>query len=136
MINFDALFNLLSEDAFKNPNTGNLFFPAYIYTYNPQEEYELRREIDKLNKKLQRPNHYLECQILNIYNELIHYLKEEKFAGQSLFDQILEKEKEDFADADFWLREEIDTGFYDFLQEKINSYFESKSNKRVKPDSC
>lgn len=131
MTNLNSLFNLLSDKAFKDPDTGSLFFPAYIYTYDPQEEYELRRQIKLMDKKLQRPNHYLECQILNIYKELIQYLKEEKFAGQSLFDQIIEKEQEDPGDADYWLREEIDVGFYEYLQEKMKNYFEPRSQKRV-----
>src|SRR5690606_21896105 len=82
-------------------------------------------------KKLERPNHYLECQILNIYQEIIEYLKTEFFAGKSLFDSIIEKEKEDPSDADHWVRQEIEGGFYPWLQAKIQEHFTGGSEKRV-----
>ena len=41
-IDFDKIFELLSDKSFQDPRTGNLFFPAYIYTYEPEEEYEVR----------------------------------------------------------------------------------------------
>jgi hypothetical protein len=131
MINLDALFKLLAEESFKDPNTGNLFFPAYIYTYDPKLEYEFREQIMRLEKKLQRPNHYLECQILNIYQEIISYLKAEVFAGESLFDEIITKEREHSKNAHKWIKNEIELGFYEYLQNKIEAHFSEDSDKRV-----
>lgn len=131
MINLDALFDLLADKGFKDPDTGNLFFPAYIYTYDPKEEYEMRKQIKALDKKLQRPNHYLECQILNIFEEIIIYLKSQTFAGNTLFEDIEAKENEDPKEAARWLKEEIELGFYKHLQEKIRKHFKFDSDKRV-----
>ena len=131
MINLDALFQLLADKGFKDPDTGNLFFPAYIYTYDPKEEYEMRKQIQALDRKLQRPNHYLECQILNIFEEIIEYLKSQTFAGNTLFDDILAKEKEEPSEAARWINEEIELGFYKYLREKIEKHFSFDSDKRV-----
>ena len=81
MINIDKIFDLMADKEFQNPNTGNLFFPAYVYTYPPENEYEIRGQIDLLIDKLKRPNNYLDCLVFNIYHELIEYLKNESFAG-------------------------------------------------------
>ncbi|HCC93588.1 MAG TPA: hypothetical protein DEQ26_04555, partial [Flavobacteriaceae bacterium] len=89
----ESIFNLLSDEAFKDPNTGLLFFPAYIYTYDPKDEYQIREEINILNNQLKRPSNSLNCFVINIYQEFISYLLDQKFAGKSLIDEIFELEK-------------------------------------------
>lgn len=132
MINIDKLYDLMTDKGFQEPRTGNLFFPAYIYTYPPEKEYEIRKQIDLLIKKLKRPNHYLDCLVINIYHELINYLKEESFAGESIFDSIMKKEKEDPEEALSWIRDEINYGdFYKKFEEKIKDHFKDNQNKRV-----
>jgi hypothetical protein len=86
MINIDKLFSLMADKGFQEPRTGNLFFPAYIYTYSSKDEYHLREKIKLISEKLARPNHYLDCLIINIYHEIILYLKGECFAGKTLFE--------------------------------------------------
>lgn len=134
MLNIDKLFELLADKGFQDPTTGNLFFPAYIYTYPPEKEVAFREQIDLLTEKLKRPNHYLECKVINIYYELINYLKGESFAGKSLFDLLIEKEKEDADDAFDWIRDEItgDEGrFFAHLEEQLKQYFKPEEDKRV-----
>ncbi len=132
MINIDKLYDLMTDKGFQEPRTGNLFFPAYIYTYPPEKEYEIRKQIDLLIEKLKRPNHYLDCLVINIYHELINYLKEESFAGESIFDSIMKKEKEDPEEALSWIRDEINYGdFYKKFEEKIKDHFKDNHNKRV-----
>lgn len=131
-MNIDKIYDLMADKGFQEPRTGNLFFPAYIYTYPPESEYELRDQIKLLNEKLKRPNHYLECLVLNIFDELIEYLKEISFAGKSLFELVLEKEKEDPQDAIAWVRDEINHGeFYDRFVKKVEEHFSGDSDKRV-----
>jgi hypothetical protein len=99
-----------------------LFFPVYIYTYDPAQEYEMRQEINLLIEKLSRPNNYLDCLVINIYDEMIDFLKAEQFANRSLFDLILEKEKEDDEEALEWILEEINEGnFYTKFTEKLRT---------------
>ncbi len=57
-IDFDKIFELLSDKSFQNHRTGNLFFPAYIYTYPPAEEYEIRDKIEQAVNNLARPSNY------------------------------------------------------------------------------
>jgi hypothetical protein len=127
----DKIYDLMSDKGFQEPRTGNLFFPAYVYTYKPELEYEIRNQINQLIKKLERPNHYLDCLVINIYEELISYLKSDSFSGSTIFDSILEKEKEDYEDAFNWILDEVDNGFYDYFEEKINGHFKEKNEKRV-----
>ena len=35
------LYDLLASDDFQRADTGNLFFPAYMYMYEPENEYEI-----------------------------------------------------------------------------------------------
>jgi hypothetical protein len=132
MISIDKIYDLMADKGFQEPRTGNLFFPAYIYTYKPEEEYVLRKQIGILIDKLKRPNHYLDSLVINIYEELIDYLKNETFAGKSLFDLVIEKEKENPLEALSWVREEINHGeFYKKFEAKVKEYFKDEHEKRV-----
>ena len=132
MVNVDKIYDLMADKAFQEPRTGNLFFPAYVYTYPPEQEYEIREQIALLMDKLKRPNHYLDCMVLNIYHELIEYLKEESFAGKSVFDLVIEKEKEDSRDALAWVKDEINFGkFYQRFENKVKAHFKNEHEKRV-----
>ena len=75
----DKLYDFLSDKGFQNPDTGKLFFPAYIYTYDPKDEYQVRKEISDLIERLKRPNNNLNCLVINIYEEFINYLKSTNF---------------------------------------------------------
>lgn len=127
----DKIYDLMSDKGFQEPRTGNLFFPAYVYTYNPESEYEVRDLIQQLIKKLKRPNHYLDCLVINIYEELIAYLKSDTFAGKSIFDLILEKEKEDYKEALQWVKDEVEGGFFNHFEAKIKDHFKESNDKRV-----
>jgi hypothetical protein len=132
MINIDRIYDLMVDKGFQEPRTGNLFFPAYIYTYPPDKEYEMRNQIEVLIEKLARPNQFLDCMALNMYDEMIDYLKETSFAGNSLFDQILEKEEEDPKEALQWAKQEInDAAFYNRFESKVKNHFKTQSDKRV-----
>lgn len=122
----------MADKGFQEPRTGNLFFPVYIYTYEPSEEYEMRREINLLIEKLERPNNYLDCLVINMYDEMIEYLKKEKFSNRTLFDLISEKEKEDDDEALDWVLEEINEGnFYQNFTKKVKNHFGQNNEKKV-----
>ena len=78
-IDFNEIIQLLSDKSFQDPRTGNLFFPVYIYTYPPAEEYEVRDKIEQAVKNLERPSNYLNTLSINIYHELIDFLKSKTF---------------------------------------------------------
>jgi hypothetical protein len=130
MINVDKLYELMTDRGFQEPRTGNLFFPAYIYTYPPEREYEFRGQIKLMIEKLKRPNHFLDCLVVNIYEELIDYLKNETFAGQSIFDEIMEMKSYD--ETFDLIRDEIDNNnFYEYFEKKVKDHFKPDQKKRV-----
>lgn len=132
MINIDKLYDLMADKGFQEPTTGNLFFPAYIYTYQPEKEYEIREQLHLLSEKLKRPNNFLECMVINIYHEMIAYLKSTIFAEESLFDGIIRTEMEDPEEAHHWMWEELnDDKFYYYIENKVRTYFEPVHEKRV-----
>lgn len=132
ILNSNKLYELMADKGFQEPRTGNLFFPAYIYTYNPSQEYEMRKEINLLIEKLKRPNNFLDCLVINMYEELIDFLKNEQFAGRTLFDLIIEKEKEDPEEALSWVRDEINEGnFYKKFTDKVRTHFGENNEKKV-----
>lgn len=89
------LFEELSKREFQNRDSGNLFFPAYIYCYEPNIEYQIRKEILELKERLIRPDIFQECMVINIYEEFIEYLKAEKINDESFFDLYVQQEKEE-----------------------------------------
>lgn len=128
----DRIFTLLSDNAFKNPNTGLLFFPAYIYTYAPQDEYHIRKQIEILNSQLKRPTNSLNCLVINIYEEFIKFLKNNSFAGESLFDQIMQLEVDDALEASEFIKEKAqDEEFIDYLGELFSNYFKDKTSDKI-----
>ena len=45
------LYNQLANKDFQDHLTGNLFFPAYMYVYDPEKEYEIDAEIINIKEK-------------------------------------------------------------------------------------
>lgn len=132
MINIDKIYDLMADRGFQEPRTGNLFFPAYIYTYPAEQEYEIREQIELLTEKLKRPNHFLDCLVLNIYHELITFLKEDSFAGKSIFESVLEKEKEDPERAFLWIRNKLQSDkFIKYFTNKVEEHFKNVTDKKV-----
>lgn len=129
---FDKIFKLLSDDEFKDPGTGLLFFPAYIYTYDPRKEYEVRNEIQTLNRNLERPSNNLNSLKINIYHAFIDYLKSKKYFGETLFSQMIEKEKEDPDEAQELIKVEAQSEeFLDYLGSLFKKHFEEKSKEKI-----
>ncbi|MHA8066290.1 BREX protein BrxB domain-containing protein [Aquirufa sp. ROCK2-A2] len=86
------LYNQLCDKGFQNHETGNLFFPAYMYMYNPEQEYEIEKEILDIKNRLHRPNNYLDVMVLDIFEEFVVFLKNEKFGNSTKYKYYLEHE--------------------------------------------
>lgn len=69
------LYNQLADKDFQDPMTGNLFFPAYMYVYDPAEEYQIQKEILYIKERLHRPDNYLNVLVLDIFQELLTFLQ-------------------------------------------------------------
>lgn len=123
---FDKLFNYLSDKGFQDARTGNIMFPIYMYTYDQGKEYEARQEIEKLNKKLSRPVNQLQCQVINIYDFFIEYLKNSQIGKESLFDSILKQEEENPDNTYYFIVDKLhEEVFYDHLRDKVKEHFTS-----------
>lgn len=128
----DKVFQLLSREDFKDPDTGLLFFPVYIYTYPSGKEFQIRNQIELLNERLKRPSNNLNCLAINIYKEFINYLKMNEFAGASLFDSILELEKDDYKEALEFIQEKANEDqFMNFMGKKFEAYFIEQQSDKV-----
>ena len=126
------LFDKLGQDLFQHPDSGNLFFPAYIYTYDPAKEYQIRDEIIQLSNRLIRPNINQECMVINIFQEFISYLKNETLSGETYFDVFIKQEKEgETAEALKNLTYMADgKAFLRFINDKIVKHFQLPSPKK------
>jgi len=118
------LFEELSDKDFQDPATGNLFFPAYIYTYDPGQEYKIRKDIENLKERLIRPDNYVDCLILNIYTEFIDFLKGQFLGEESIFDMIIEEEKKNPEGMTSLLKEKASSPeFFKSIDAKTQKHF-------------
>lgn len=117
------LYTHLANDDFKDYETGNLFFPAYMYMYNAEKEYEIDAEILDIKNRLHRPTNYLDVIVLDIYEEFIMYLKQEKFAKSNKFDfyNAHENKKPEAVNKSLF-KDAYDTRFLEFLNNKIQAH--------------
>ncbi|MCL7762669.1 DUF1788 domain-containing protein [Polaribacter sp. Z014] len=117
------LYTHLANDDFKDYETGNLFFPAYMYMYEAEKEYEINAEILDIKNRLHRPTNYLDVIVLDIYEEFITYLKQEKMAKTTKFEFYMEREesKQEAVEKSLF-RDAYDTRFLEFLNQKIQTH--------------
>ena len=89
----EELYTHLENDDFKDQETGNIFFPAYMYMYDAEKEYQFDKEILEIKERLYRPSNYLDVMVLDIYEEFINFLKQQSFAKSNKFDFYTNHEK-------------------------------------------
>jgi hypothetical protein len=117
------LYNQLCDKDFQNHQTGNLFFPAYMYMYNPEQEYAVEKEILDIKNRLHRPNNYLDVMVLDIFEEFTNFLKNEKFGNTTKFAFYLEHESNKKDAVDKALKQDAYTEkFMNYLRDKITEH--------------
>lgn len=119
------LYTKLSNKDFQDPSTGNLFFPAYMYMYDPTKEYEIENEILDIKNRLHRPNNYLHVMVVDIFQEFINYTKTTNFGKSTKFDFYLQHEdaKSDAVHKALE-KDAYDARFLVFLNTKIQEHLE------------
>ncbi len=133
-MNLDNLFDILSTPEFQNPDSGSLFFPVYVYTYNPAEEYQFREQLEILKDRLLRAAIYQDCMVINIYDVFIDFLKSNFLGEDSLFDLLVNQEQLEGTDSIYEPTYDCAVGsdFFDFLNNKIiNSFNLQNEYKKV-----
>mgnify|MGYP000439050580 FL=1 len=126
------LYDQLEDKDFQDHYTGNLFFPAYMYMYDAEKEYEIDREIVSIKDKLYRPSNYLDIMVIDIFEEFTNYLKQEKFGRDSKFDFYIEHEPgKPKQVADALKKDAYDKRFLSYLDNKIQSHLNSTEEYEV-----
>ncbi len=126
------LYHQLADKDFQDHQTGNLFFPAYMYTYDPEKEYEIDAEILSIKHRLHRPTNYLDVMVIDIFEEFVNYLKQEKFGKDTKFDFYSKHEENKSEAVDKALRQDAyDARFLNFLNEKITKTLASATEYEV-----
>ena len=126
------LYTKLSNKDFQDHATGNLFFPAYMYMYDPTREYEIENEILDIKNRLHRPNNYLNVMVMDIFEEFIEFTKSTKFGKATKFNFYLEhEEKKQEAVHKALEKDAYDTRFLNFLDQRITKHLETSKPSEV-----
>lgn len=127
------LYNQLSNKDFQDHQTGNLFFPAYMYMYDATKEYEIEAEILDIKNRLHRPNTYLDVMVIDIFEEFIAYLKQDEIKkGTSRFEFYSNQEPINPNAVDKALhREAYDLRFLKHLDQKIQQHLRNATHYEV-----
>jgi hypothetical protein len=127
------LYDQLSDKDFQDHQTGNLFFPAYMYTYNPELEYEIEEQLLDIKHRLLRPNNYLDIMVLDIFEEFRSYLEVEKFGSVTTKFEYYSAHELKRPDAvDKSLRQDAyDNRFLNYLDHKIKEHLSSAGDHEV-----
>jgi hypothetical protein len=123
------LYDLLCDKSFQEPATGYLFFPAYMYLYEPENEYLIREEIASMKDRLVRPTDFVDVLDLNIFNEFCNYLKTQKWGSTNWLHFILSEEAQNYQSVQRTLRQKAnDNKFCTFLNNKIQLHINEVSD--------
>ena len=126
------LYEQLADKDFQDPTTGNLFFPAYMYMYEPEQEYEIQEEIQNIRDRLYRPNSYLNVMVLDIFQEFLAYLKESNFGKRNRLEYFLEQEETMPEKVEVSLERDANNDkFFAYLHAKIQSHFGASGDFEV-----
>ncbi|MGQ1910984.1 BREX protein BrxB domain-containing protein [Marinifilum sp. RC60d5] len=126
------LYTQLSDKDFQNHQTGNLFFPAYMYMYDPEKEYEVDAEILDIKNRLHRPSNYLDVMVIDIFEVFVEYLKQEKFGRETKFNYYtqFETSKPDAVDKSLKM-DAYNQRFLNFLSNKIEEHLKQANDFEV-----
>lgn len=126
------LYEQLADKDFQDPWTGNLFFPAYMYVYNPEKEYEVEQQIIDIQDRLHRPSNYLDVLVMDIFQEFLAFLKTQKFGRVLKFDFFIDNEIKKSDKVDKALHQDAQSAlFYKFIQNKINEHLAQSGEYEV-----
>lgn len=124
-----ALYDLLCDKSFQDPATGYLFFPAYMYLYDPETEYQIRREIQTMKERLVRPTDFVDVLALNIFDEFCQYLKTQNWGSSNWLEFILSEEATNHSTVQTTIRQKAnDRKFCEYLNNRIQNHLSEMSD--------
>ena len=126
------LYDKLSDKDFQDYLTGNLFFPAYMYVYDPEKEYEIDDEILSIQNRLHRPNNCLDVMVIDIFDEFANYLRITPYGNTTLLQDYLNDEPQMPAQVEEGLKQDA-TGdpFMNYLNARIKDHLNNAGNAEV-----
>jgi hypothetical protein len=126
------LYEKLANKDFQDYNTAKLFWPVYMYGYNPKEEYRIRQEILDIRDRLHRPNNYLNVMTMDIFQEFLNFLEVSNFGKRKKLDFYLENEPEKPEKVEQALKKDANDGkFFDYIHHRITEHLESSADFEV-----
>ncbi|GEO05552.1 hypothetical protein AAE02nite_32160 [Adhaeribacter aerolatus] len=118
------LYEQLANKDFQDPTTGNLYFPAYMYMYDPEQEYQIQAEIQNIRDRLYRPNSYLNVLVIDIFQEFLSFLKGNNFGKKTKYEFFLEQETIKPEKVDESLKRDANSDrFINYLHTRIQEHF-------------
>jgi hypothetical protein len=126
------LYLKLANKDFQDYNTGKLFWPVYMYGYDPKEEYKIREEILDIKERLHRPNNYLNVLTMDIFKEFLNYLDGSNFGKRNKLIFYLDNEKDKPDKVHQALVKDANDGkFFDWIDHKITAHLEASEKFEV-----
>lgn len=126
------LYDQLCDKDFQDHYTGNLFFPAYMYMYDAEKEYEIDKEIMSIKDRLYRPSNYLDIMVLDIFEEFTNFLNNEEFDDITLLELYIDEEPKSPSKVyDDLMKDAYDSDFLKYLDNKIQSHLKNAGEYEV-----
>lgn len=119
------IYEVLARKDFQDPSTGDLFFPVYIYTYDPGEEEVCKSGIDQILSLLKRPTNHHQNLHIHIWDYVREFFKEKSF-GKFTYEELILKKEKGGEDVTEWVRHQLfaaESNFFSWLQERIGDHY-------------
>jgi len=127
----EELYNKLEDKFFQDTNTGSIFYNVYIYRYKPEDEYDIRDQIQNLKVRLKRPNNNLDILSINLFEEFCDYLDNKSFGNNpSMLKYLLMKEEQGQIDSvtKVLIKNATDEEFFQSVHNKIEKHIDNENN--------
>ena len=122
------LYDKLEDKFFQDTNTGSIFYNVYIFQYNPEDEYEIRDQIENLKVRLKRPNNNLDILSINLFEEFCDFLDKKSFGNNpSMLKYLIDKEKQGNSVIDVLIQNSCNEEFLQLIHDKIQHHIENEN---------
>lgn len=122
----EELYNKLEDKFFQDTDTGSIFYNVYIFQYKPEDEYEIRDQIQSLKTRLKRPNNNLDILAINLFEEFCDFLDHKSFGNNpSMLNYLLAKEEQGISVTNVLIQNASNEDFFKAVHDKIERHIEN-----------
>jgi hypothetical protein len=123
----EELYHKLEDKFFQDTDTGSIFYNVYIFQYKPEDEYEIRDQIENLKMRLKRPNNNLDILSINLFDEFCNFLDKKSFSNNpSMLQYLLKKEEQGNSVKDVLIRNACNEEFFQAVDDKIQNHIDEE----------